>query len=865
MAKLPSFAELGLDAPHPQANVVQLRGSTGAETLPGEALAREGTQLQGEGDKLWAAAKAEQERLDTTRVEDAWNQYRKAALDVTSGQQGLLNTRGADAVNGDLWKRAGDAMTPQRKAIMEGLNETQAERFRQRADATDLQVQHQIVTHVATEQRAYQTTVLNGTYASSQAAIAARPDDPAVFIGERDRAFRQLDTYLAANGITHPSAIEKERSKVNDGLIHTRIDSLLSVNQPLLAEQLWKGQDGKPGLSSEVSSPEIRITLNNKIHTAALVSNLAVQSTSVFDETLAEDAARRAREGDPVPRETGAVKTSVGTVPGMVSQGNIDLNARPVVKNKDGSISTVRSISANFDGKEVLIPTVSEDGKILTDEQAIAQYRRTGKNLGVFDTPEAATAYAERLHQQQAQQYGDPMAAAQAATTAARADTSGRREKLVALLTDKAAPPTAPQRKAIEAELEKLDRQDAAAGRDPGLQKVSTGQQAAADNSTVYRDTTGVPNSRNVAALLPQMLEKLEQRADTIYGKDRTNPDRIEFVKRGDAELRSKVNTQVQALQAIQKEALDTVANAILGATPSGTAPAGGGMMNASTGAPGGMQRITSFGQLQQNPQLMQAFWRLDADGKRTVDTMIRTAANIDEKGDPALFNEMRNRINLPPDDPKKINWIQTLNQDPRVQAGNLNMAQMNFLRSEIDRSATDDGRSQAASIKVGESLARSAFRNNKMLTMAGTDFSKSDSAQYLWWQDAMKTVGQYKAANKDIRPLFDQLSPESLVSPTALEKYAVQAGALGSTAEALAAAAANVKAGAAPTRPSTIKTAEELKKWVDALPSGVTQYTTPDGKVKNIPSRMKLAAPPATPAALPLPRYNPRKSAGDG
>ncbi|WP_220668893.1 hypothetical protein [Stenotrophomonas rhizophila] len=78
-----------------------------------------------------------------------------------------------------------------------------------------------------------------------------------------------------------------------------------------------------------------------------------------------------------------------------------------MVRNPDGSISTVRSISANFDGNEVLIPTVSDDGRILSDEDAIAAYQKTGRNLGVFDTPENATAYAESLHNQQADMYAD--------------------------------------------------------------------------------------------------------------------------------------------------------------------------------------------------------------------------------------------------------------------------------------------------------------------------------------------------------------------------------------------------------------------------------------------------------------------------
>lgn len=93
--------------------------------------------------------------------------------------------------------------------------------------------------------------------------------------------------------------------------------------------------------------------------------------------------------------------------PGMVEAGNIDLAQRPVVQNPDGSISTVRSISANFDGREYLIPTVSDDGRVMSDDEAIATFRKSGKHLGAFDKPENATAFAERLHNDQARQHGD--------------------------------------------------------------------------------------------------------------------------------------------------------------------------------------------------------------------------------------------------------------------------------------------------------------------------------------------------------------------------------------------------------------------------------------------------------------------------
>lgn len=105
-------------------------------------------------------------------------------------------------------------------------------------------------------------------------------------------------------------------------------------------------------------------------------------------------------------RPLGAPPAGYPHAQAILEYGNINMLSRPSVVNADGSISTVRSIGISLSKSEtgekrtvhVLIPTVHDDGYIMSDDAATKLFKKTEKHLGVFSTIKDLNRYSIMLH-----------------------------------------------------------------------------------------------------------------------------------------------------------------------------------------------------------------------------------------------------------------------------------------------------------------------------------------------------------------------------------------------------------------------------------------------------------------------------------
>ncbi len=161
--------------------------------------------------------------------------------------------------------------------------------------------------------------------------------------------------------------------------------------EPGLDERLKAKAEGPPSVGG-VAAAAVRPLLHpftNPLET------LGFGSMKSYEQTKhAEKRAQVGVEGQAPPKTTEELYKNY---PNLIEPGNIDLLNRPVVKNKDGTSSTVSTMTIDEDGRGILLPTVI-NGKHVSDGEAREHYQQTGEHMGIFKTEQDADEFDKSLH-----------------------------------------------------------------------------------------------------------------------------------------------------------------------------------------------------------------------------------------------------------------------------------------------------------------------------------------------------------------------------------------------------------------------------------------------------------------------------------
>lgn len=791
MAKLPDVENLG-ERPTPQ----PARGVTGYDIPPARLLEAPGEALAAAGNMVASIGAHFQEKQDTTKVEDAWNQYKNAALDATTGQNGVLNLKGGDAVNGNILQRTGTVLGTAREGIEATLtNDDQRRRFAERATVTDLQTKHQVLSHLATEQPVYDKTVMMGSESQAQNQLTAAPPNPDVIVEAQnikavlDPLLMQADTFLDSQGVTDKNARDKYKNDVKDSLWSTRITAL-TYSQPTIADALLRAG------SQQISNGKLRLQLQDLTMTAATAVNGTLIAQKALDNVRskmqsAEPSGRATPEGGPATGSLESVKLALQSAEGSGPEATSIQGAR---------------------------------GRMQITEKTFNDYKKPGES---FDVEADRVAAANRKVEADYAFYGGDVRKVAAAYIGGRGaiDDQGNIRNVKDALGTTA---TAYSNKVVS---------------------LVTGAPRAPN-------TSGLPNAVDVAAQLPLVRAETEKLVNEKYGTDPTNPDRARALSRALSTVDAKLGEDVKQLNGIQHQALGQLYNVVAGVNPVPGEATPGATQTGRGVSVAGNQPVADFAVIQSNPTLMRQYMLLNYDQQRVIDGAIQKNRTAHDTGDVVLYKKIFDDIQRDPGDPQKIDFNQQITRYPGAERLSVDQTSRLFGFAKTYESA--GGRSAQQTWKAGVNKAELYFKTTPMFTSqtdrqiaAGMQWNEDVGKkidEYVKAGKDTRSLFMIDTPDSMVDPRPGKIL-STYVNSTPAQGVATGAAAVrAGTQQPLA----QQPAAAPIAQPANIDSREKLDAWFQTLPATQTTFTGADGVVRKIPARAASAAPAAAGAPQP-------------
>lgn len=269
MPKLPTAEQLGeRPIPNVRGGIAPLQLQTPDLGYGAKAMQEFGQAVSQAGNVINDLAIKEKAILDDTRKREGVSAYLNGQLELEDGKDGFANVLGGDAVKRPLVQEYRDKRDALRKQIRDSLGNIEQQRmFDAEADIADRQFDVRLYRHIATQSRAYQNVVYEGSQETNVNVAAKNYAVP----GEIDMALLKSDVNVEHKA--RVDGLDPARSTDREIIDTLKSISRSKIHSAVIETMMMQGKDAAAkayfdGIQSELT-PESRVALGMKVKAAS--------------------------------------------------------------------------------------------------------------------------------------------------------------------------------------------------------------------------------------------------------------------------------------------------------------------------------------------------------------------------------------------------------------------------------------------------------------------------------------------------------------------------------------------------------------------------------------------------------------------